>query len=251
MTLTVIRGEFRGKLYRESEAGKKEQSNPIQEVHGPRQKKTRTEAVEVEEIGTVHVLKDPIDVDTSMGIATRMSALTKTEPSKQIAGRDYDHEDFCLQCWDGGELICCDFCPASFHPQCVESIPNTKAKWSCPHHACDICGIKAAAAGGMLFRCQMCPSAYCEDHLPQSALIVGTCARFESLGAKHPNQASYIFCSDDCVRYAEEQGCEGDVISAGVIKASTGMDLRGSNGVEKAPGIGKIDDRGHREKHQP
>jgi hypothetical protein len=34
----------------------------------------------------------------------------------------------------------------------------------------------------------MCPQAYCEDHLPLDAEIVGQCERFEKLGQKHPAQ---------------------------------------------------------------
>ena len=35
---------------------------------------------------------------------------------RQQAGRDYAHEGHCLSCWDGGTLVCCDMCPAAFHP---------------------------------------------------------------------------------------------------------------------------------------
>ena len=38
-----------------------------------------------------------------------------------IAGRDYEHDDVCLICWDGGNLICCDQCSASFHANCLKS----------------------------------------------------------------------------------------------------------------------------------
>ena len=72
----------------------------------------------------------------------------------------------------------------------------------------------------------MCPGAYCEDHLPEGGFIVGHCARFEALGAKHPKQACYIFCSQDCVKYAEQQGLATDTVSAGVVLSSTGVDLR-------------------------
>jgi hypothetical protein len=43
--------------------------------------------------------------------------------------------------------------------------------WRCPHHSCDECGRKAQAAGGLLFRCAICPHAYCEDHLPPDATV--------------------------------------------------------------------------------
>ena len=39
-------------------------------------------------------------------------------------------------------------------------------QWTCPHHECINCGIRAAAAGGLLFRCECCDTACCEDHLP-------------------------------------------------------------------------------------
>ncbi len=40
---------------------------------------------------------------------------------------------------------------------------------ACPHHNCATCGRTTAAAGGLLFRCEMCDTAYCEDHLPDGA----------------------------------------------------------------------------------
>jgi hypothetical protein len=35
---------------------------------------------------------------------------------------------------------------------------------------------------------QVCPHAYCEDHLPLDADLVGHCERFEALGMRHPEQ---------------------------------------------------------------
>ncbi|XP_014214341.1 PHD finger protein 12 [Copidosoma floridanum] len=57
-------------------------------------------------------------------------------------GRGHNR-DSCDACHDGGELICCDKCPASFHLQChdppleVSDIPN--GEWIC--HACR-CALK-------------------------------------------------------------------------------------------------------------
>jgi hypothetical protein len=49
----------------------------------------------------------------------------------QVAGRDYEHVDRCLKCWEGGSLICCDFCPAAYHIECLgfkseDELPKTK-----------------------------------------------------------------------------------------------------------------------------
>lgn len=55
----------------------------------------------------------------------------------------------------------------------MEQPPKDAFQWFCPHHACAVCSRKAAAAGGLLFRCAACPNAYCEDHLPAAAAIIG------------------------------------------------------------------------------
>ncbi|KAJ1418810.1 hypothetical protein B484DRAFT_319196, partial [Ochromonadaceae sp. CCMP2298] len=86
-----------------------------------------------------------------------------------------------LICWDGGALNCCDHCPASYHLQCLGITPKMFKKsqtthlWSCPHHSCSVCDRKAAAVGGLLFRCTQCSSAFCEEDLPPAAVMVGRC----------------------------------------------------------------------------
>ena len=73
------------------------------------------------------------------------------------------NEDHCLICADGGDLVCCDSCPASYHrvyclivlkseklfTQCVtqdclaeESRPSDESEeeWACPRHVCADCG---------------------------------------------------------------------------------------------------------------
>ena len=44
--------------------------------------------------------------------------------------------------------------------------------------------------GGLIFRCKVCPSAFCEDHLPIEAELIGHSARFEALGMRHPDQVT-------------------------------------------------------------
>ncbi|XDA81706.1 hypothetical protein R6Z07F_011637 [Ovis aries] len=49
-----------------------------------------------------------------------------------------DHMEFCRVCKDGGELLCCDACPSSYHLHCLNpplpEIPN--GEWLCPRCTC-------------------------------------------------------------------------------------------------------------------
>uniref|UniRef100_A0A669EQZ9 Chromodomain helicase DNA binding protein 4a n=1 Tax=Oreochromis niloticus TaxID=8128 RepID=A0A669EQZ9_ORENI len=51
---------------------------------------------------------------------------------------DDHHMEFCRVCKDGGELLCCDSCPSSYHIHCLNpplpEIPN--GEWICPRCMC-------------------------------------------------------------------------------------------------------------------
>ncbi|XP_064415468.1 chromodomain-helicase-DNA-binding protein 4 isoform X2 [Latimeria chalumnae] len=51
---------------------------------------------------------------------------------------DDHHMEFCRVCKDGGELLCCDTCPSSYHIHCLNpplpEIPNDE--WLCPRCTC-------------------------------------------------------------------------------------------------------------------
>lgn len=50
------------------------------------------------------------------------------------ADSEGEHADYCYTCKDGGELLCCDFCPLAYHLKCLvppmNSIPTDD--WRCP-----------------------------------------------------------------------------------------------------------------------
>lgn len=62
---------------------------------------------------------------------------------------DDHHMEFCRVCKDGGELLCCDSCPSSYHIHCLNpplpEIPN--GEWICPR-----CTVKLVCLGFQL-RC--------------------------------------------------------------------------------------------------
>uniref|UniRef100_A0A3Q2Z037 Chromodomain-helicase-DNA-binding protein 5-like n=1 Tax=Hippocampus comes TaxID=109280 RepID=A0A3Q2Z037_HIPCM len=61
------------------------------------------------------------------------------EEEEEAAGEEEDdHMEFCRVCKDGGELLCCDACPSSYHIHCLNpplpEIPN--GEWICPRCLC-------------------------------------------------------------------------------------------------------------------
>nr|XP_033482552.1 chromodomain-helicase-DNA-binding protein 5 [Epinephelus lanceolatus] len=62
-------------------------------------------------------------------------AKDEEEEEEEPAGEEEDdHMEFCRVCKDGGELLCCDTCPSSYHIHCLNpplpEIPN--GEWLCP-----------------------------------------------------------------------------------------------------------------------
>ena len=110
-------------------------------------------------------------VNGVQSIPMEAAAVTKLQPLKRNRGT-WEHEEYCIGCRDGGDLICCQFCPRvcewhrgfiglntlkgqrSVHAACLGFPRNAHRLPSvrCSQHACVECGRKASEAGGMLFR---------------------------------------------------------------------------------------------------
>ncbi|CAF3265430.1 unnamed protein product [Rotaria sp. Silwood2] len=71
---------------------------------------------------------------TKNGISIRTRQAAAIAAARQAKEEDDNHMEFCRVCRDGGELLCCDRCPSSYHMHCLIP-PMTvipEEDWFCP-----------------------------------------------------------------------------------------------------------------------
>ncbi|KAM7495404.1 hypothetical protein LguiB_030013 [Lonicera macranthoides] len=100
------------------------------------------------------------------------------------------NDDICGLCGDGGELICCDNCPSTFHQACLYAQELPEGSWYCSDCTCRMCGDlvndKEALKSPGALKCLQCGHKYHETCLEKGIKRV----------AASDNNA--WFCCDSC-----------------------------------------------------
>eukprot|EP00261_Vitis_vinifera_P040384 XP_019081627.1 PREDICTED: increased DNA methylation 1 [Vitis vinifera] len=77
------------------------------------------------------------------------------EPREDVSDK---YDDACVVCADGGNLICCDKCPSTYHISCLQMEDEPQGEWRCPACACKFCHTHAFDIS--VFTCSQCDKKY-------------------------------------------------------------------------------------------
>ncbi|XP_062227265.1 increased DNA methylation 1-like isoform X2 [Phragmites australis] len=101
-----------------------------------------------------------------------------------------ENDDTCGFCGDGGELLCCDNCPSTYHQACLSAKELPEGSWYCHNCTCQICGgsisEKEVSTFSAIFKCLQCGDAYHD-----------TCVEQEKLTFEGKRSDTW-FCGGDC-----------------------------------------------------
>uniref|UniRef100_A0A7N0SY21 Uncharacterized protein n=1 Tax=Kalanchoe fedtschenkoi TaxID=63787 RepID=A0A7N0SY21_KALFE len=101
--------------------------------------------------------------------------MRKNRKGPTRAEDDDNSDDICGLCGDGGDLVCCDNCPATFHQNCLPTQDLPEGDWYCSRCVCHFCGEFSRAGLSEGLKCAQCEHKYhvaCLMEMHMEAVVV-------------------------------------------------------------------------------
>ncbi|XP_022976401.1 increased DNA methylation 1 isoform X2 [Cucurbita maxima] len=103
---------------------------------------------------------------------------TRTSKTRTVqVDEDDRNDDSCGICGDGGELICCDNCPSTFHHSCLSIQELPEGNWYCLNCTCRTCGglvnYEETSSSSDALKCSQCEQKYHGQCLKQKDIDPG------------------------------------------------------------------------------
>ncbi|EFH44731.1 PHD finger family protein [Arabidopsis lyrata subsp. lyrata] len=116
------------------------------------------------------------------------------------------NDDTCGICGDGGDLICCDGCPSTFHQSCLDIKKFPSGAWYCCNCSCKFCekveaAIHDTSALHSLSSCRLCEEK-CSNHYPHTLADHQACINQD--GTVPGERSTDSFCGKYCQELFEE-----------------------------------------------
>lgn len=147
------------------------------EIHAGSKQSNPHQNIIVEEVGT-SLSQCQINAWETQDVSQRRDFYTI-----DIHGDD-PNDDTCGICGDGGELICCDGCPSTFHQSCLGSETLPPGDWYCRNCLCRYCalhsGISSQGNGvndSPLLSCSQCEEKYHQTCVPEEDAVTVSSSR--------------------------------------------------------------------------